>query len=238
VKAGAFSIAKFFGTLMDKILIVDDSRSALLALKGQLHADQFFVQTAESPADALKLLESFTPVCILTDYEMPETDGPAFCRQLKQDERFRHIPVIILTSMTGSHHQLTAIESGADDFISKDSDVRIIRAKITAMVRTKRFRDELLQLRRVEGIKQIIATYNHEFNNPLTIAIGNLNWLRKNHVGEEQLARISRLSEALARMSDIVKKIRDLRDYVEAPYASGEQLLEVHAARDVTKKAG
>lgn len=218
---------------MDKILIVDDSPSALLALKGQLEASAFSVQTAQSVSEAFGVLETSTPGCILTDYEMPEMDGPSFCRKLKQSDTLRHIPVIVLTSMGGSERVLSAIDAGADDFLSKDSDIRIIVAKISAMIRIKRFQDELLHLRRVEGIKQIIATYNHEFNNPLTIAIGNLNWLRKNHAGEEQLARISRLSDALLRMSELVTKIRDLRDYVEASYSTSEQLLKVHGTDTV-----
>jgi len=213
---------------MNKLLIVDDSRAALLALKGQLESDLYSVQTAFSATEALEILESTTPDCILTDYEMPEMDGPTFCRKVKQNARFLHIPVIVLTSMNGSDHLLTAIDAGADDFISKDSDIRIIKAKITAMVRIKRFQDELTHLRRVEGIKQIIATYNHEFNNPLTIAIGNLNWLKKNQVGQEHLTRINRLSEALERMSELVKKIRNLRDYVEGSYAGGENIFRVN----------
>lgn len=220
---------------MDRVLIVNDSRAELFALKGQLDADLFSVQTAESAAEALRLLESSVPECILTDYEMPDMDGPAFCRYLKQNDRFKHIPVIVLTSMVGSDYLLTAINSGADDFISKDFDIRIIKAKITAMVGKKRFQDEFNRLRRVDGIKQIIATYNHEFNNPLTIAIGNLNWLRRNNAREDQTIRIDRLSEALLRMSELIKKIRDLRDYVEAPPGSDAKLVNDHSPTDVEK---
>jgi DNA-binding response OmpR family regulator len=217
---------------MNEILVVGDSQSTLLALKEQLNTEFFSVRTALSAAEALKVLESTTPDCILTEYEMPEIDGPSFCRQIKRSERLQHIPVVVLTSKD----HLTVIDSGADDFISKDSDIRIIKAKITAMVRIKRLQDELTRLRRVEGIRQIIAIYNHEFNNPLTIAIGNVNWLRKNHSGDEQLTRIGRLSDALVRMSELVKKTRDLRDYVEDSYGN-ENLVKVNEIYNEKNKA-
>ena len=220
---------------MNELLIVDDSFAALLAFKEHLDTDLFSIRTTQSASEAFTILETASPDCILIDYEMSETDGPTFCRQLKQNERLRHIPVIVLTSMAGIDYLLTAINAGADDFISKDSDIRIIMAKIAAMVRIKRYQDELTTLRRVEGIKQIIATYNHEFNNPLTIAIGNLNWLRKSYNGSEQLTRIDRLSQALSRMTDLVKKIRNLRDYVEASYAGSENIVKLYEETNRSK---
>ncbi len=221
---------------MNKILLVDDSLAVLSALKDQISSDTLIVQTASSVRNALKLIEVSLPDCILTDYEMPDTDGPAFCRLLKSDRRFQQIPVIMLTSMTSSDSLLTAIEAGADDFISKDSDIRIIIAKISAMLRLKANQDEVIRLRRVEGIKQIIATYNHEFNNPLTIALGNLNWLKRNSEEQEYRVRLERLGDALQRMTELVKKIRELRDYVESKYAAGESIVSISESTE--KKVG
>lgn len=223
-------------SLMNKILLVDDSLAVLSALKDQISSDTLIVQTASSVRNALKLIEVSLPDCILTDYEMPDTDGPAFCRLLKSDRRFQQIPVIMLTSMTSSDSLLTAIEAGADDFISKDSDIRIIIAKISAMLRLKANQDEVIRLRRVEGIKQIIATYNHEFNNPLTIALGNLNWLKRNSEEQEYRVRLERLGDALQRMTELVKKIRELRDYVESKYAAGESIVSISESTE--KKVG
>jgi CheY-like chemotaxis protein len=212
---------------MHHILIVDDSSAAVAALKSQIDASKFMIHTASSAKDAFTLLENTIPDCILTDYEMPEITGPEFCRMIKLDTRLQHVPVIVLTSLQRTEYLLSAIESGADDFLSKDSDVRIINAKIKAMIRIKSFQDELTHLRRVEGIKQIIATYNHEFNNPLTIAIGNLNWLKKNVTKEDEKARVDLVGEALDRMVGLVKKIRELRDFVESNYALGETMVAV-----------
>ncbi len=212
---------------MHKILLVDDSRAALLALKGQIDNALYNVVTSQSATASWDVLIGEPFDCILTDLEMPGESGADFCRRIKADDRVAHIPVIILTSLSQTENILMAIDAGADDFVSKDSDVRVIIAKIRAMVRMKRANEELINLRRVEGIKQIVATYNHEFNNPLTIAIGNLNWLRKNCSDAGQMTRIERLSKALERMGELVTKIRELRDYVEKSYVGQERMIDV-----------
>jgi len=220
---------------MHKILIVDDSRSVLMALRSQIDSSQFSVATAQSAAEAWLLLEKNAFDCVLTDFEMPDTNGADFCRRIKMTDRLAHIPVIMITSLDHIENLLMAIDAGADDFISKDSDMRLIIAKIRAMVRIKKTNEELRQLRRVEAIKQIIATYNHEFNNPLSIAIGNINWLKKNCSDANQMTRIDRLLEALGRMGELVKKIRELRDYVETSYAGREGMIDIDSTG--TKRA-
>jgi CheY-like chemotaxis protein len=213
---------------MHKLLIVDDSRASQLALKSQLDSDALTIRTASSAAEAWIIIKTFRPDCVLTDYEMPEVDGPSLCRSIKAASDLQNTPVIVLTSMSSTDHLLTAIDAGADDFISKDSDIRVIIAKIKAMLRLKAYQDELAQMRRADGIKQMITTYNHEFNNPLTIAIGNLNWLRDHTTDDAHTARIKRLSDALSRMAELVKKIRDLRDFVEARYTESANFIELN----------
>ncbi len=222
--------------LINEILIISNSREAQLGLKSQL--EPFFtVSTALSFSVAFKALENSVPNCILTDYDFPDTDGQTFLQQLKKNERLNHIPVIVLTTITDTEKLLNILEAGADDFVAKDSDFRLIKAKINALICKKRVQDELTRLKSIEGIMQIISIYNHEFNNPLTIAIGNVNWLRKNNASDDQLTRIGRLTDALGRMTGLIKKIRDLRDYVEASYAGGEKFVKLNDSFHPTKKA-
>lgn len=210
---------------LHKLLLVDDSPSALLALRSQLGQDLFTVVTASSAREALTLLESTLPDCILTDFEMPDMNGPELCKAIKATETLKNIPVIVLTSREDSQSILASIEAGADDYIAKTLDSRVIVAKIAAMLRLKKMSDELNKLQRVVGIKQIIATYNHEFNNPLTIAIGNLSRLESLATDDAQRKHIQSIQGALDRMSDLVRKIRSLRDYVEANYADVETMV-------------
>ena len=212
---------------MPNILAIDDSQVSLNLIRTELVSEGYTVSTAPSAAEGLKLIKVALPDCIVLDFEMPENDGPTFCRQLKGDDRYRHIPVLLLTAKNETSYLLEAINAGADDFIAKDADLRVLKAKVAAMVRTKRIYDELGRMQRVEGIRQIVATYNHEFNNPLTIVIGNLAYLRGSVDDEKNKLRVERAYEAAARMSELVKKIRQLRDYVDSSYGEGETMLKV-----------
>jgi DNA-binding response OmpR family regulator len=212
---------------MPKILVIYDSQATLNIIRTELVHEGYTVYTSLSAADALTKIKNITFDCIIVDFEIPEINGPDFCRQLKGDDRYRHIPIIMHTVKNETRDLLEAIQAGADDFVAKNVDLSILKAKVAAMVRIKRTYDELGRLRRVEGIRQIIATYNHEFNNPLTIVIGNLANLRGTVTDEKLKLRVERAYEAAARMSELVKKIRLLRDYVDGSYGEGESLLKV-----------
>lgn len=203
----------------ETILIIDDSETALLALRGLFERNKYKVLTCQYPKKALEILKETPPSCILVDYEMPELDGPAFCRIVKSDPTLRLMPIIVLTGTSQTEYLLNAIDAGADDFAEKSVDHRIILARVSAMIRKKELTEEVAKLRRIAGIRQIIATYNHEFNNPLTIALGNLAHLEVQVTDPSQMQRIKKVSESLQRMTDLVKRIREIRDYVEDSYA-------------------
>lgn len=214
---------------MPSILAVDNSQVALNFIRAAFSHEGYSVALAASAAEAIKALDTVRPDVILLDLEMPEMSGLELCRRLKSDNMYRITPIIVLTARSDTEHLLEAINAGADDFIPKGTDLPILKAKVAAMVRLRKVHEELGQLRRVEGIRQIVATYNHEFNNPLTIVIGNLSCLRTGVTDAENLKRVERAYDASLRMSEIVKKIRQLRDYVDSAYADGEMILDITA---------
>lgn len=88
-------------------------------LKKILEAHGFAVTLAENGKAALGILDTAHPDVIISDVVMPVMDGYEFCRTLKNDERYRHIPVILLTMLTDSKDVIYAMVSGADNFITK-----------------------------------------------------------------------------------------------------------------------
>ncbi len=88
-------------------------------LKNTLESHDYSVTLAENGRAALDLLDSIQPDLIISDVVMPVMDGYEFCRTVKNDERYRHIPVILLTMLTDGKDVIYAMVSGADNFITK-----------------------------------------------------------------------------------------------------------------------
>ena len=102
-----------------RILVVDDDENILNLEKTILEGKGFDVTVASGGEAALKLLAEQTFDLILLDVMMPEVDGFAVCRKIKDDPRLRDIPVIFLTAKGGGEALAEGFESGAVMYINK-----------------------------------------------------------------------------------------------------------------------
>jgi DNA-binding response OmpR family regulator len=115
------------------VLAVDDDELIHKALKRSLKLYGFKVYPAKDGPTGLKLAQEKRPTFILLDWMMPDMDGLEVLCELKHDERTEHIPVFMLTDrgMIGDLDQ--AFEIGADDYITKPSDLmqlgKIVKTK-------------------------------------------------------------------------------------------------------------
>ncbi|GAC1337019.1 MAG: SpoIIE family protein phosphatase [Isosphaeraceae bacterium] len=131
-----------------RILMVDDSRIMRSMIGDLLQDEGYEVATAEDGRQGLEKARLVKPELILSDYEMPEMDGPAFCRALKADpdEDLRATPVLLLTTLGAIESRLTGLDAGADDYIEKPKtpdDIRELFARIRAQLRIADLRREL-----------------------------------------------------------------------------------------------
>ena len=137
-----------------RILVVDDVPENVRLLEAVLDAHGYEVITATNGDDALDLSVSASPDLVLLDVMMPPPDGLAVCRQLRHQEETAVLPVVMLTASEGSE-KTTAIEAGADDFLSKPFNREELLTRIRSLLRIKRYHDtikaqaaELLDLNR------------------------------------------------------------------------------------------
>ena len=125
------------------ILIVDDEERNIRLLKAMLMAKNYNLLEASRGEEALRIVSETPPDMILLDVMMPRMDGFEVCRRLKQDEKTRKIPVIMVTALSEKQHRVKAMEVGADDFLSKPVDLTELTMRVKSLLRIKSYHDEL-----------------------------------------------------------------------------------------------
>ncbi len=125
-----------------KILVVDDVPENVRLLEAVLTSRGYDVVSATDGRVALELAVSAKPDLVLLDVVMPELDGYAVCRRLRESEETAVLPVIMVTASQGSE-KTKAIEAGADDLIAKPLDHDELLARVRSLLRIKRYHDTI-----------------------------------------------------------------------------------------------
>jgi len=115
-----------------KILIVDDEVDLVKTIRFSLEAEGYAVLVSYNGEDALNQARKETPDLILLDIMLPKLDGYKVSRLLKFDERYKHIPILMLTAKTQEKDKLLGKETGADEYIIKPFDMNELVEKIKA----------------------------------------------------------------------------------------------------------
>jgi signal transduction histidine kinase/ligand-binding sensor domain-containing protein/DNA-binding response OmpR family regulator len=115
------------------VLIIEDNDDFRGYLKENLKSFYRIVEAANGKEGWQKALSSH-PKIIVSDISMPGMDGITLCRKLKSDKRTSHIPVILLTALTGDANQLRGLKTGASDYLTKPFNSQILNLKIKNLV--------------------------------------------------------------------------------------------------------
>ncbi|MDD2460155.1 MAG: response regulator transcription factor [Kiritimatiellia bacterium] len=120
----------------ESVLIVEDDADIRELLGYTLKREGYTVEACDSAENAQNVLRRRTlPDLILLDLMLPGTDGYAFCRALRADERTARIPVIMVTARDEDADIVAGLEVGADDYVTKPFSARILVARIKAVLR-------------------------------------------------------------------------------------------------------
>ena len=130
------------------LLLVDDEPVNLRVLK-QLLANDYQLIFARNGEEALKLAPSRQPNLILLDVMMPGLTGFEVCRQLKQQENTKQIPVIFVTALNDEQDETQGFDAGAVDYITKPISPAIVKARVKthlSLVQADELLDSRLQV--------------------------------------------------------------------------------------------
>jgi putative two-component system response regulator len=140
------------GTRTSRVLVVDDLEPNRELLEAYLTAAGYEVTLACDGQEAIESVASQSPDIVLLDIQMPRLNGYDVCRALKEDDRTRMIPVVMITALSELEDKIRGIEAGADDFLTKPFNKLEMLTRVKSLLRVKHLNDE------VDGAQDIILT--------------------------------------------------------------------------------
>jgi putative two-component system response regulator len=129
--------------MVGRVFVTDDNTASLAFVNRVLGRRGFEVSGATDGAAALAAIRRDPPDVVLLDVLMPGLDGYEVCRRLKADPVTRLIPVVLVTGLQDRDSRIAGLEAGADDFLTKPVDGHELVARVTSLVRLKRYTDAL-----------------------------------------------------------------------------------------------
>lgn len=138
------------------LLIVEDNTDIREYIKGAFE-DHFEIEEAVNGQEGLRNALDIVPDLIISDVMMPEMNGFIMCQQIKQDERTSHIPIVLLTAYSGEEKQWEGFRSGADDYVTKPFNIKILQHKLRNISKTRQRLIEKFTLSKDLEIQQLTS---------------------------------------------------------------------------------
>jgi len=227
------------------VLVVDDETNNFDYILPFLEAEGWQVVTAEDGESALAAVAARSPDVILLDVMMPPPDGYEVCQRLKDDPATAFIPIVIITGRTGMQDRIRGAAAGADEFLTKPFDHVELVTRVKALLRGKRFHDQLqahnaelerrvdqrtaeLQraldaLRGLDRLKsEFIAIVSHELRTPTLHVKGYIDLLADGALGTlsaRQSEGLGVAQEAVARLEQVVADVLEFSSLHERALA-------------------
>ncbi len=115
-----------------RILVVDDEFQITRVLRQSLTAHRYDVRTAADGVSGLDTFHDWHPDLVITDLQMPEMDGIAFCKAIR---RVSQLPIIVLSVRGEERTKVAALDAGADDYVTKPFGIDELLARVRAALR-------------------------------------------------------------------------------------------------------
>lgn len=135
---------------IELILIVEDSPTQALLLKESFEEHKLEVMVAKDGIEALQAMQKRMPTVVISDIDMPRMNGYEFCQRVKQDNKFKDIPVILLTNLTDTMDAIKGIECGADSFLTKPCEIDTLLTTMRDVLNNRQAYKELTSDQKIE----------------------------------------------------------------------------------------
>lgn len=223
---------------MARILIVDDERTIRTIVRFNLDKRGHEVVDAPGGIEALEILSADQAFdLIISDMMMPRMDGLQLRQKLVEDGDLGRIPFIMLTAVKEADRRVESYDLDVTDYITKPFNAQELMAKVESVLRLQQTHRVYTAEQRLDVIKQLTVTINHEINNPLTTLIGTSNLLlqRATHMDPHKLEGwLKEIVNAAERIREVVAKINRIKAISTKTYLSDVEMIDIDAAADAS----
>ncbi len=191
--------------LKEKVLVIEDNQELRDYIADYL-SDYYKVYKAENGEEGLQICRQIKPIICIADVMMPVMDGFDFCKNLKNDERISHIPVVLLTALSDNDNQIKGYKLGADGYLTKPFDPSLLKTRIENIIKARvdlkeKFSDD------VESSVDVLthSPIDEEFMNKLTSII-------EENISDTTLSGNLLCSELGISSSTLYRRLKELTD--------------------------
>lgn len=149
--------------MAERILAVDDEENIRELLKYNLEKEDYQVILASRGDQVFDILNKEDIDLIILDLMLPGIDGLSLCKEIKSDDKFNRLPIIMLTARTEEIDRVVGLEMGADDYVSKPFSMRELIARVKAVLRrTREFQGTAQEAEIISSGKLSINLTSHQ----------------------------------------------------------------------------
>lgn len=197
------------------VLIVDDREENLKLLETFLIPEGYNILKALTGEECLKILEKEEADIILLDVMLPGKSGFEVCKEIKNNDKTKYIPVIMVTSLKEKEDRIKGIEAGCDDFLTKPVDRDEMKARIKSLLRIKTLQEQLEKsyndLKKLEQFKEDLSVMLvHDMKNIIASISISLELISRNESIEPSV--LEYLEHAQRGSSDLMQMASNLID--------------------------
>ena len=217
-----------------EILIAEDSPTQAELLRQLLEAHQYKVTMAPNGKVALAQLALHQPALVISDVVMPELDGYGLCKAIKSDEALKHIPVMLVTTLSDPNDVIRGLECGADNFIRKPYEEKYLLSRIDYLLMNVELRKNQRMQMALEidigGKKHFISAERQQMLDLLVSTYEQAVQVNGElRAREKELAHSNQVLQGLNRISEALNSAVSEREVTEVALRHALELPGIHA---------
>lgn len=222
------------------VLIADDDPDTRSIVANSIELLGHTVLQAVDGTQALSMYSTTPPDVMVLDVMMPGMSGTEVCSQVKSQEEGRYVPVLMLTARDTVRDKVSALEGGADDYLTKPFHYQELQARVKALLRVRELnldlreknqqlqemQERLVQQERQLLVGQLAGTAAHQLGQPLSAIMLNCHLIEQLPPGDARArAAIASIKQDAKRMAELIEELRTVDPQKTEGYYAGTTIL-------------